>query len=321
LAGDYGTILKTTDGGGSWSTLTTGVNYTLRGLDFPNENTGYAVTDYCSSTSYFLKTTDAGLNWTIKSLSCPLLANLAFITPDTGYAAGGFGKIMKTTDGGNTWSIQADFTNTSFHDLCFSDKNVGFACGTALTVKTTDAGLHWDTLFSGPLVFTRMVFINTQIGYALGYDWYSTTILYKTEDGGLTWSGSVIDDTNYDLYDLGFTDPDNGSIVGKNGVILKTGNGGGIITGAGKSSLPAVPDVIIYPNPCSDRIRVDLPESLTDPVDVDIYSMLGTAIFHQEFLQVRNLQITLPSLPPGTYLAKIRTGSEVIVKKLVVTGQ
>lgn len=43
--GDYGTILKTNNGGTIWTALTSGVTYGLSSVFFTNADTGYVVGD------------------------------------------------------------------------------------------------------------------------------------------------------------------------------------------------------------------------------------------------------------------------------------
>ena len=49
VAGDSGTILKTTNGGTSWTAETSGVAVTLRGMSFLDANTGYSYAGYVTT--------------------------------------------------------------------------------------------------------------------------------------------------------------------------------------------------------------------------------------------------------------------------------
>ena len=55
-----GTILKTIDGGTTWTTLSSGTTNDLNSVYFTDANTGYAVGD----TGTILKTIDGGTTWT-----------------------------------------------------------------------------------------------------------------------------------------------------------------------------------------------------------------------------------------------------------------
>ena len=97
--GNYGTILKTSDGGDSWTVLTSGTTHTLFSLTFTDNNTGYAT----GESGILLKTTDGGNLWT--KLSTGMTKNLLsiyFPSKNTGFIVGQNGIILKTTDAGNT---------------------------------------------------------------------------------------------------------------------------------------------------------------------------------------------------------------------------
>jgi len=107
--GDSQTLLKTTDGGQSWS-LQYGIEGYVREIAFPqNAQTGYASTIY-GSLGYIYKTTDGGQNWSqvlwledasLYSMSFPVDDQVGYVANhDTYYQSG----IWKTTDGGANWN-------------------------------------------------------------------------------------------------------------------------------------------------------------------------------------------------------------------------
>jgi photosystem II stability/assembly factor-like uncharacterized protein len=110
-----GNIVKTTNGGINWySNYVSG--FYIHGLDFLDENTGYAINDY-----QLIKTTNCGNNWFV------LLANggsgLSFANANTGYVlqpvflpTGSCGAVYRTTDGGLTWTF--DYPGTSYYVRC-----------------------------------------------------------------------------------------------------------------------------------------------------------------------------------------------------------
>src|SRR5690349_5723549 len=68
----------------SWSPLVSGTTTTLRGVHFPNEQTGYIV----GANNVLRKTTNGGLNWVAQNSS--LIGNfdllcVYFATPDIGW--------------------------------------------------------------------------------------------------------------------------------------------------------------------------------------------------------------------------------------------
>ncbi|MEI6683924.1 MAG: YCF48-related protein [Bacteroidota bacterium] len=318
VAGTHGLAFKSVDGGTSWNPLPTGVTDDLHGLSFPDINTGYAVAKKSSwDTTYLIKTADAGASWTNRQVAGYFVQAVTFTSADTGFAACNDGKILKTTDGGNSWSLQCTVPGIyAFLSISFPTKNCGFACGYGVICKTTDAGQHWDILYYGPLLFTHILFTDPMNGYALGFE--PLAILFKTTDGGVTWSEKAMDQTCYPLNDLAFRDAQSGIMVGNNGLILKTGNSGGIISGLNTTGTGTDKEIRLYPNPCNGHFRVQLP-GMENSVKIQVCSMIGGELFSGDYARSRQITIALPSIPAGACLVKITTGSSVVVKKLVIS--
>jgi hypothetical protein len=98
--GDYGTIIKTTDGG----TTRTDISLASGGLAcvfFTAPQTGYIGGSVNQGNSSILKTTDGGISWQICSEQSQNGINGIFFTDaNTGYAVGNYGAILKTDNGG-----------------------------------------------------------------------------------------------------------------------------------------------------------------------------------------------------------------------------
>src|SRR5262249_16714511 len=98
-----GTILRTTDGGASWTPQFSGTTNILHGVSFVDANTGTAVGESGS----IVRTTDGGATWTPQfSGTTNILYGVSFVDANTGTAVGGNGTILRTTDGGATWTVQ-----------------------------------------------------------------------------------------------------------------------------------------------------------------------------------------------------------------------
>ena len=63
VVGEYGTVIKTTDGGKTWEKLKSGTGNTLLEVDFFDQNFGFAV----GLDATILKTVDGGKTWTAES--------------------------------------------------------------------------------------------------------------------------------------------------------------------------------------------------------------------------------------------------------------
>lgn len=101
--GWYGTIIKTTDGGTTWSALTSGTTTKLNTAFCVNNNTFYIAGD----TGSILKTTDGGLNWEQQYSGTSQHLNIIYcIDQVTCLIGGDNGIILKTTNGGTVITPQ-----------------------------------------------------------------------------------------------------------------------------------------------------------------------------------------------------------------------
>ncbi len=95
--GDYGTILRTSDGGTTWTPQGSGTFNSLYGVSFADANTGTAV----GSSGTILHTTDGGATWTPQSSgTTDGLAGVSFVDANTGTVVGLYGTILRTNTGG-----------------------------------------------------------------------------------------------------------------------------------------------------------------------------------------------------------------------------
>jgi photosystem II stability/assembly factor-like uncharacterized protein len=161
--GDLGTILRTTDGGATWTQQASGTTAYLSGAYFTDANTGTVVgcKDYdldgnCTANT-ILRTTDGGATWKQQSSgTTAALRGVFFTDANTGTAVGDAGIILRTTDGGATWKQQSGFefggtplsdfpliaggTTTYLRGVFFTDANTGTAVGYNGTILRTTTG-------------------------------------------------------------------------------------------------------------------------------------------------------------------------------------
>ncbi|MBN2106111.1 MAG: hypothetical protein JW832_01690 [Deltaproteobacteria bacterium] len=103
VCGMDSTIMRTTDGGGSWELLKTKKGEPIFNI-FVRENLGWAV----GNKGTYLMSRDGGMTWVkedeiIKSKL--RLADVVFSSRDAGWIVGAAGTILKTTDAGESWSF------------------------------------------------------------------------------------------------------------------------------------------------------------------------------------------------------------------------
>ncbi len=234
--GNGGTVMKSSDGGITWTILNTGTTKNLRQADFlQNGLIGYAIGYAQGTGSSIIKTTDGGINWQNLNFNhIYYLSSIDFVDEQTGFVGGSIGLesnfIFKTTDGGLNW-LQSDSLDEGIIAIKFPFNNLtGFASGhhngsgNNSIYKTTDGGTSWVRK-SMPVLepfgdIKSFYFVSNQIGYAAG----NRTIL-KTIDFGETWFSVYTGNRSFKSICF----PENettGYVVGDFNTALKTTDGG-----------------------------------------------------------------------------------------------
>jgi photosystem II stability/assembly factor-like uncharacterized protein len=208
LGGNDSLLMKTTDGGASWSQINfSGINFALGGahilnLQFLNDNVGFmTVGPYSGSYG----TSDGGLTWNLINLAGNHCYNqgLYFFDENNGFIGGSGcfqGEIISSIVNQNwltgTWNAQVlnsplNISTNYITDIDFYDNNYGLAVSkSGYVFKTSNGGVSWDSIATpAPLVeLTSVLIVNDTLAYA-GYNSGNNGFgLYVSNDAGLTWS-------------------------------------------------------------------------------------------------------------------------------------
>ncbi|MDI6765847.1 MAG: YCF48-related protein [Bacteroidota bacterium] len=220
--GDYGTIMKSTNGGQTWRVTQNAASVTepLYATQFTTSTIGWAI----GEGGRILKTTDAGTTWLIhNSPTTKDLFGIHFISTSTGFIIGAQGTIYKTTNGGTDWTYSTPITNATLYNVYFYSPNLGWIVGTnGKVLATTNGGTTWELKTTGTNQNLYTVqFISPTVGYAVG----SFGLLIKSTDGGNSWQ-SQASGTDFSLYSMHFITPSRGWAVGSWGATVATTDGG-----------------------------------------------------------------------------------------------
>ncbi len=174
------TILKTIDGGASWSVQRDSFGYWLTSISFSNATNGVAV----GSKGTVLRTTDGGANWNKVALTGNIanrdFTKVYFTTATTGFIVGGnrsndsIQTILKTTNGGANWSIIRDNLGPMLNGIDFASATQAYAVGDrGEALISNDAGNSWTPLnlpYSLTDTFNLLAvdFINEDFGLITG---------------------------------------------------------------------------------------------------------------------------------------------------------
>jgi len=187
--GEYGTVIKSTDGGATYNTCTqlpAGILVpgsqpivpTAYSLHFINATTGIVG---CRNLIY--KTTDGGVTWNSLTIIPYVAPNLPqnivgihMSADEQTIVACGTQYIVRSTDGGSTWSVVYNWISINEfagkHLTWIDDNNLWATGARNVVIQSTDAGLSWTqvqpTTASGDIRLAGH-FYNINDGY-LGVD-------------------------------------------------------------------------------------------------------------------------------------------------------
>ncbi len=250
--GNYGTILKSTNGGINWAQQSAGTTDILLGLFFTDSLTGYA------SGRNIYKTTNGGSNWNINFSGNGffLMQSIFFINRDKGYICGSksqFGLILKTSNAGVTWDttlLSVPGNEIKLYDIHFTDENNGIVCGTRaidpsfpIVYKTTNGGLTWEN--KTPSVtgltyyyLTSVKMVGNNIIYTSGtMAGFFKAVLLKSTNGGTNWTALIPGNAYHGFTSCFFLNENLGYFVGAYGDLYKTTDGGSSFISSSITSL------------------------------------------------------------------------------------
>ena len=209
-AGEAGTIIKTTNGGSTWTPQLGGDPHNdarrIMGLRFVDQSNGFAVQTTGTGDWVLLHTTD-GENWEASGTVGQGYGDYAFVSPTVGVQSTTRHQIMRTDNAGKSWkpamncAMSVDVGGLSRNAVCeiesihFPTPDVGYAIGPfqggikgVAIARTDNAGQSWnlwtvlpeESGHEGHIFFT-----DEQNGVAclIGGK------LFATSDGGKTWRG------------------------------------------------------------------------------------------------------------------------------------
>lgn len=199
-----GTALSTSDGGQSWSGLTTGTSANLERVQVIGSSTVVVgggegcVTRISENGGQLFKRI---FNVAESGCAEPVAA-FSFVSPKEGFLLLKNGSVELTTDGGETFARRTGVPGTPASsspgqlggiDLHFFSSSKGIAFvgpsgGPSSAFMTPDGGVSWApvTLPAGAVV-TSVHFFNEKVGYAIG-----PNTLLRTTNGGEKWEAQPI---------------------------------------------------------------------------------------------------------------------------------
>jgi photosystem II stability/assembly factor-like uncharacterized protein len=217
--GNGAAAYRTTNGGLTWSGVTTPGGATMSSIWFTDLLNGWSV----SIDGRIVRTIDGGQTWSLSHNSGGYLSTIQFFDALEGWAIGG-DTFVHTTNGGQTWTPVAVPPGTWSHGARFSDRLHGVSAGEYgnLTV-TQNGGQTWTTIQpsgTGPRLWEVEVADATTF-----FDSGDAGAMSRSLDGGLTWHSIQSGGTGITRA-IDILDAQHAWAANEGGEVLETVNGG-----------------------------------------------------------------------------------------------
>ncbi len=354
VGGEFGTLLKTTDGGGSWSTQTLAQAGDIEAIVRLNGDTLL----FAADDGQIGRSVDNGANWTLIATGAPnVLYDITFNGNDV-WASGRDGGLVYSADGGETWTLQNSGSTERLHGIHAIDALNVIVVGRGGTyLRTTDGGDSWtETSLAGGEDLVDVIFLTdaAQTGLIagppaeilrsndLGMNWNTIeygsalevgafasedpSLVYAIGDNGLILrsldQGSTWEEMDSEAFsELGGLDVKDGVAVaaGANGTIIKYDPAGGP---QAIDVMSTNADLRIYPNPSKGPVNIELSdlEITREGSTLEVRLMDGRLV-DRTMWPVGKKKAFIEQLAPGNYVVRlVHADGTSIQRSLVVLG-
>jgi photosystem II stability/assembly factor-like uncharacterized protein len=331
-AGSSG-VIKTTNDGANWFSV---FNIPMNAITY-TQNTVYS-----GGASGVYVSTNSGQNWTQISTAASVYC-IFFNNKDTGQIMGYNGLQYKTTNAGINWFMGGVWYpgTYTFNDCYFFNSGTGYCCcyyNSGAPNYTTShmifkcnqwisGNSSWVNIWYNPNLYLHSItFAGQDTGYIVGGGFVSSnyqSLILKSINGGNNWSQNSYN-FNQVLYDVVFINSKTGYSCGRNGIILKTENGGvtdvELISGE-------VPEKILlsqnYPNPFNNETIINYNLPVSGYITLKIYDLTGREVETPVCgnYPPGNYKVTFNggNLSSGIYFYKLFAGNKAVdIKKMIL---
>lgn len=220
--GDFGTLLRSTDAGATWTGLPSGTvqNLSRIGLVGP---AGFVTSGGCAvRRSGDTGTTIAPVDVGGGDTGCgTTVVATAFADASNGLIVFATGVVLGTADGGVSLSRRTPLPGLP-SDIVAVSPTTAFATSGNGVYRTTDAGGSWTLAAVAPRVLRSLSFATPTVAYAVGD---GGTVL-KSTDGGATWPAAPSPGGNPDLQKVRCADAQLCILTTSNTFVVRTADGG-----------------------------------------------------------------------------------------------
>ena len=239
--GQSSSLIRTTDGGKTWSleTVKSADSYlNLSSILFITTNRGWVI----SGDGECFQSWNGGETWYPEDIPHDFkVRNISFSDTKHGWMIGDRGEMLFTTDSGEEWSSAVSGTTVRIHGIYALDSSRIWVVGDSATIlHSPNGGRSWIKQYSHPsrgdfktVILRQIHFVDKEYGWAVGtreqLGYKLSGVVYRTTNGGIDWEEvfeEKVGDFIADFKDAHFINRDTGWIVGDRMAIEKTIDGG-----------------------------------------------------------------------------------------------
>jgi len=196
IATERTTILSTENGGKTWEIQFSDEDFILKSISFCDDLNGWAVGEF----GYIYHTEDGGQTWqhqagyfdisdeTGEMIGGNFLFDVVALDPQTAWAVGIDGYVVRTVDRGKTWqAVETGIPRTQLFCIQANHNQPFFIGGTGIFFSSNDQGVTWKrTSFDPPITYGWIYDISPRgaNGFvSVGKEGW----VYLTDDQGISW--------------------------------------------------------------------------------------------------------------------------------------
>ena len=195
--GDFGTILRTADGGSTWTGVSSGTFTNLTEVQAIDGNSVFAGGGCVGRRSDDGGVTGVRVAFTPVESSCTEpLAAAWWVSKTTAFLVLADGTTLRTDNNGDTFAQKVALPGTraaggmaGVNDIRFTDANTGVAAtNNGKIYRTTDGANSWVEVNSTNRSVRKFVFFDATKAVAVG----DQSLFLTTSDGGVTWTPKAL---------------------------------------------------------------------------------------------------------------------------------
>jgi photosystem II stability/assembly factor-like uncharacterized protein len=268
------------------------------------------------------------------------ISNIFLVNPNIGFCVGksgqnGIGTFINlhvgyspTFPSGNS-NIEPGFSFNDLNQVTFLKSqgsmystNYGFVVGRfGILLKTTDFGRTWNKSTVDITEGKGITFVDSSNVLICG----TNGDILKSADGGNSWTklSTHIRTTLSRIY---FRDEQTGWVIGPNGLIMRTVNGGGPDISGINNDKNDLPNTFFlsqnYPNPYNPTTKINYSIASGTHVSIRIYDILGKVVstLVNEHKEPGNYKVYFngSGMPSGIYFYRIEAGDFSETRKMIL---